>query len=437
MEFLRFSTYGTKLPANTMNHKFRLALVISSLLVFLAFLMIKLIQPRVNYNKNAQNDKTAKPQLIRKNDVNPQQMDSKDAQEYMDLAKKIFSDKTDKETFQRDGVAFKVRVVDQFGDPVVDAIYSATYQKGFDSQNFTLATNDNKTDENGIFNVAINTKISGIWIAAQKKGYYQIKGKSDKSISMITAQRLTDNLTIDEKDRWKKIQEKIDASYNTLENILDEQGVVTLTMKKMSDYDKMYQNMFSYSVNARDLDERLPGKYMMEYRNHNFDGIVPADAHVIQIGPIFYDKAKEKELNIRYSENRGGGKTPAAPWYSEMSIPGGGFYLIDEKEEPDGDLYQSRYSADAKEGAEFLAPESGYLEKVRAEMPESRMDESWRPAFTKNYYVKFPDNTYGRIKVVMSRGSYNITSWYNPTGRRNTEFCLDDDLDVKYIEKKR
>ena len=26
---------------------------------------------------------------------------------------------------------------------------------------------------------------------------------------MITAQRLTDNLTIDEKDRWKKIQEKL------------------------------------------------------------------------------------------------------------------------------------------------------------------------------------------------------------------------------------
>lgn len=421
-----------------MNHKFRLALVISSLLVFLAFLMIKFIQPRVDYNKNAQNDKTAKPQLIRKNDVNPQQMDSKDAQEYMDLAKKIFSDKTDKETYQRDGVAFKVRVVDQFGDPVVDAIYSATYQKGFDSQNFTLATNDNKTDENGIFNVAINTKISGIWIAAQKKGYYQIKGKSDKSISMITAQRLTENLTIDEKDRWKKIQEKIDASYNTLENILDEQGVVTLTLKKMSDYDKIYQNMFSYSVNARDLDERLPGKYMMEYRNHNFDGVAPADAHLIHIGPCFYDKSKEKQLQIRYKKTNQVVTTPAAPWFCELSIPGGGFFLIDEKVGQDGDVYVSNYAVKAKEGEEFYAPEIGYEETVRAEMNESRMDETWRDTFTRNYYVKFPDNTYGRIEVQVGGGGYyEITSWYNPTGRRNTEFCLDDYLDVKYIEKKR
>lgn len=120
-----------------------------------------------------------------------------------------------------------------------------------------------------------------------------------------------------------------------------------------------------------------------------------------------------------------------------MSIPGGGFFLIDEKEEPDGDLYQSRYAAEAKEGEEYLAPESGYVERVRAEMTDSRMDETWRGGFTKNYYVKFPDNTFGRMKVTMGRGGYNIVSWYNPTGRRNTEFCLEDDLDVKYIEKKR
>ena len=412
------------------------------LILFLGFLVLifmKFFQdPIDDAKKEVTQDQIANSsQLVKNIKSKENQYTSDEVKEYMELTKKIFADKTDKEIFQRDGVAFKVRVVDQFGDPVVGAIYSATYQKEFDLQNYTIGSYSKKTDENGIFNVTINSKISGIWIAAQKKGYYQIKGISDKSISMITASKLTENLTMNEKDRWEKIQELVDASYNTLEALLDEQGIITLTLKKMSDYDKMYQNMFSFSTISNDPDEKIPGKYMMEYGNYAAAGEVPSDAHVIQIGPIFYDKAKEKELNIRYSENRGGGKTPAAPWYSEMSIPGGGFYLIDEKEEPDGDLYQSRYSADAKEGAEFLAPESGYLEKVRAEMPESRMDESWRPAFTKNYYVKFPDNTYGRIKVVMSRGNYNITSWYNPTGRRNTEFCLDDDLDVKYIEKKR
>ena len=237
---------------------------------------------------------------------------------------------------------------------------------------------------------------------------------------------------------------------NTFSELLPKSGLVLLdetsqeedtklfVLHKMSDYDKMYQNSFTYSANARDPDEKIPGKYMMEYRNHDFDGIVPIDAHVIHVGPCFYDKSKEKKLQIRYNKTNQVVTTPAAPWYCEMSIPGGGFFLIDEKIGQDGDVYQSKYAANAKAGEEFLAPESGYEETVRAEMLESRMDETWRDTYTRNYYVKFPDNTYGRIQVQLGGGAYyEITSWYNPTGRRNTEFCLDDDLDIKYIEKKR
>lgn len=80
-------------------------------------------------------------------------------------------------------------------------------------------------------------------------------------------------------------------------------------LHKMSDYDKMYQNMFSFSATSNDPDEKIPGKYMMEYRNHNADGVIPENAHVINIGPCFYDSAKEKQINIRYKENRGGGIT--------------------------------------------------------------------------------------------------------------------------------
>lgn len=413
--------------------------------IFLIFITLIILVILLNFqskveteNKSTnQSENDYKTLLVNKTEDNSEQITPENAKKYMDLLEKIFADKNDPEIFQREGVAFKVRVIDQFGDPVIGARCSILYQKGFKSQQFTQDSKLIFTDENGVFNVSINSKVSGIWIAAQKIGYYQIKDKSDKTISMITAERLTQNLNKDENDRWEKIQKEIGVSYNTLEKLLDTQGVVTLTLKKMSDYDKMYQNMFSFSSTSNDPDEKIPGKYMMEYSNHNSDGIVPLDAHVIQVGPIFYDNSKEKQITIRYRENRGGGKTPAAPWHCEMSIPGGGFFLIDEKEEPDGDLFQSRYVAEAKEGEEFLAPESGYEETVRAEMPESRMDETWRGGFTKNYYVKFSDNTYGRIKVTMGRGGYNIVSWYNPTGRRNTEFCLDDDLDVKYIEKKR
>ena len=419
-----------------MNKKICIFFIILSSLGLLTFLTIKFKILNIISIDEKQKPADEKPHLVKKEGDDNQSMETSDVQEYMELAKKIFADKNDPEIFQRDGVAFKVRVVDQFGKPVVGATYGYTYQVGFNEQPHLHGPYGQKTDENGIFDVKIDQKISGLRISAVKVGYYQLPGKSDKSISMIKAQTLTKNLTMDEKDRWEKIQDKIGATYNTLEKLLDEQGVVTLTLKKMSDYDKMYQNMYSFSVDPQGATGKIPGKYMMEYRNYNADGIVPEDAHVIQIGPIFYDSAKEKQINIRYTKNRGGGITPAAPWFSEMSIPGGGFFLIDEKEEPDGELYQSRYAAEAKEGEEYLAPESGYVETVRAEMPQSRMDETWRGGFTKNYYVKFPDNTYGRIKVTMGRGGYNIVSWYNPTGRRNTEFCLEDDLDVKYIEKR-
>lgn len=387
-----------------------------------------LVSPsRTNTNQN---------DLIKSEVQVPDTFSAEEVKEYNQLIEKIFFSSSDTTKFESDSVSFKVRVVDQHGNPIADAFYEITYTVGKDPKLHIHGSLYEKTDENGIFNVSINKKISTVRIAARKIGYLYLENKSDKRIPVASAKRLTEGLSMQEKERWEQLQKSLKLPYNTLEKLLDEQGVMTLTLKKMSDYDKMYQNMYSFSVDPQGATGKIPGKYMMEYRNYNADGIVPEDAHVIQIGPIFYDSAKEKQINIRYTKNRGGGITPAAPWFSEMSIPGGGFFLIDEKEEPDGELYQSHYAAEAKEGEEFLAPESGYVETVRAEMPESRMDETWRGGFTKNYYVKFPDNTYGRIKVTMGRGGYNIVSWYNPTGRRNTEFCLEDDLDVKYIEKR-
>jgi hypothetical protein len=336
-------------------------------------------------------------------------------------------------------VNYQCKVVDQHGNAVPEAKYWVNYNKGSDNTQINHGGFNMKTDQNGLFQFTINDRVSTATVAVSKLGYKHIEGKSLRYlIQQPTASSSlanTEALTREEMQAFTELLPKSGLVSKDENNAHENPKVFVL--HKMSDYDKMYQNMFTYSVNARDLDERLPGKYMMEYRNHNFDGIVPADAHVIQVGPCFYDKSKEKQLQIRYNKFGQVVTTLAAPWFSEMSIPGGGFYQIDEKEEPDGELYQSRYAAEAKEGEEFLAPESGYVETVRAEMPESRMDESWRGGFTKNYYVKFPDNTYGRIEVRMGCGGYNIISWYNSTGRRNTEFCLDDDLDVKYIEKKR
>ena len=160
------------------------------LILFLGFLVLifmKFFQdPIDDAKKEVTQDQIANSsQLVKNIKSKENQYTSDEVKEYMELTKKIFADKTDKEIFQRDGVAFKVRVVDQFGDPVVGAIYSATYQKEFDLQNYTIGSYSKKTDENGIFNVTINSKISGIWIAAQKKGYYQIQKLTQKYFVII------------------------------------------------------------------------------------------------------------------------------------------------------------------------------------------------------------------------------------------------------------
>ena len=335
-------------------------------------------------------------------------------------------------------VSYRCKVVDQHGNAVKDAKYWINYNKAGDNKQIPHGNYNLKTDENGLFQFIINDRVSHVTVAVSKLGYKPIEGKSLRYL--IPKPSVNNNFANSEaltKEESKTFSELLPRSgLLTQDESRENEEIKIFVLQKMSDYDKMYQNMFSFSVESQDLNEKIPGKYMMEFRNQNSDGVVPNGAHSIQIGPCFYDIDKEKQIKIVYADDGGSPVVPAAPWFCEMSIPGGGFFLIDEKEEPDGELYQSHYAAEAKEGEEFLAPESGYVETVRAEMPESRMDETWRGGFTKNYYVKFPDNTYGRIKVSMGRGGYNIVSWYNPTGRRNTEFCLEDDLDVKYIEKK-
>jgi hypothetical protein len=336
--------------------------------------------------------------------------------------------------------SYRCKVIDQYGSDVPEAKYWVNYHNGKDDKQINHGGFNLKADQSGAFQFTINDKVSSATVAVSKLGYKNIEGKSLRYLIQKPSAKSdfnnADALTKEELKIFTVLLAK--SGLVAQDEVSKSESVVVFVLHKMSDYDKMYQNMFTYSDVSSDTDEQIPGNYMMEYGNHGAAGVVPADAHVIQIGPCFYDKAKEKQLKIRYNISNQIVDTPAAPWYCEMNIQGGGFFLIDEKIEPDGDIYQSKYAANARAGEEFLAPEIGFKETVRVEMPESRMDETWRNSYTQNYYVKFSDNTYGRIKVLWGRGGYyQITSWYNPTGRRNTEFCLEDDLDVKYIDKKR
>lgn len=92
-------------------------------------------------------------------------------------------------------------------------------------------------------------------------------------------------------------------------------------------------------------------------------------------------------------------------WSFEIHVPGGG--LIWDK-------------SDAK----FEAPAAGYKEVVRYEYPSTLPREEWKRFQHGRYFVKFPDDTYGRIQFQIDgssdRSPLYMESWLNLTpGSRN------------------
>jgi len=92
-------------------------------------------------------------------------------------------------------------------------------------------------------------------------------------------------------------------------------------------------------------------------------------------------------------------------WKCRVSIIGGG--LIERTEQFD-----------------FIAPAEGY--EPFDEVAYSRDDRPWNHRFSKEYFVRFADNSYGRIKFWFTTGGthfFEVESLINPApGDRNLEF---------------
>src|SRR5438034_5686516 len=92
-------------------------------------------------------------------------------------------------------------------------------------------------------------------------------------------------------------------------------------------------------------------------------------------------------------------------WRLEITVPNGGLIA-------------------RKDAFEFEAPEGGYLPSDSVEMPATLGDQ-WRSSAERSYFVRFDDETFGRVELEMQAGGDHFVVWksfLNPkAGSRNLE----------------
>jgi hypothetical protein len=108
---------------------------------------------------------------------------------------------------------------------------------------------------------------------------------------------------------------------------------------------------------------------------------------------------------------------PYFDWSVEISVAGGGL-------------------VERTEAEEFTAPEAGYREKIQVEFFAANAPGDWTARPKLDYYVRFPDGTFGRVLLEMSvdergRNMGRLESWYDPSGGRYFEFDPSKAIDLK------
>jgi len=73
----------------------------------------------------------------------------------------------------------------------------------------------------------------------------------------------------------------------------------------------------------------------------------------------------------------------------------------------------------------FVAPENGYQETFKFDMPQSEQDEDWKSKDNRIFYVRLADETYAEINFRYVPGGDRfmvVNGLYNPSGSRNLEY---------------
>ena len=108
-----------------------------------------------------------------------------------------------------------------------------------------------------------------------------------------------------------------------------------------------------------------------------------------------------------------------ASWSMRIRVPGGGLQQVEAVKNPITGDYD-----------ELNAPEAGYQEEMAFEFPKSM--PKWQPQFVKEFFFRFPDNTYARATIGGDWKRVRIQSLFNPSGSRNLLFD-----ETKVIELKK
>jgi hypothetical protein len=136
---------------------------------------------------------------------------------------------------------------------------------------------------------------------------------------------------------------------------------------------------------------------------------VPRDGSPITIG---LSKTSAVTFQVSCRTNEDASQAPNAPydWRCEIQPVGGGIQeVLDEHS--------------------FLAPSDGYTQLAVIDMPKSLDRKVWNSRVNKSYWLRFPDNTFGKISFMMNaRGDHFavINGFRNPTQNdQNLEPKLD------------
>jgi hypothetical protein len=136
---------------------------------------------------------------------------------------------------------------------------------------------------------------------------------------------------------------------------------------------------------------------------------VPRDGSPITIG---LSKTSKVAFQISCRTTEDDSQAPNAPydWRCEIHPEGGGIQ-------------------DAQDDHSFLAPPDGYTQLAVIDMPKTLDRKQWNSRVSKSYWLRFPDNTFGRISFMMNaRGDHFavINGFRNPSpSDRNLEPKLD------------
>lgn len=137
---------------------------------------------------------------------------------------------------------------------------------------------------------------------------------------------------------------------------------------------------------------------------------VPRDGGLITLS---LSKTSKASLQIKCLTLEDPKQLPNAPydWRCEIAVAGGGIQ-------------------EAMDEHTFLAPEEGYAESFVIDMPKTLDRKLWNSRARKNFWLRFPDNTFGRISFTMiARGDHFavIQGFHNPTPKDlNLEPKLDE-----------